>query len=115
MVMPYEVAIYYHISDLFVNFSVTETQGLTYIEALASGVPLLVKYDDNLEGVIKPGENGYSFIDNLDFVPLFNKMYNDKELFKKITSNSSRACIDRYSAKNYALNVLEIYNNLLKK
>jgi len=114
MILPYNVALYYHISDLFVNFSITETQGLTYIESLASGVPLLVKYDDNLEGVIKPGENGYSFTDDLDFVPLFNKMYNDKELFAKITKNSSHACIEKYSAKNYAINVLEIYNSLLK-
>ena len=113
MVAPFEVSLYYHISDLFVNFSVTETQGLTYIEALASGVPLLVKYDDNLEGVILPGENGYSFTDNLDFVPLFNKIYSDRNLFDKITNNSGDACIERFSAKNYALNILEIYNSLL--
>jgi 1,2-diacylglycerol 3-alpha-glucosyltransferase len=115
MVPPFEVAKYYQISDLFVNFSITETQGLTYIEALASGVPLLVKYDDNLDGVIKPGENGYSFTDDLDFVPLFNKMYSDKELFTKITENASKACIEHFSAENYALNVLKIYNSLLNK
>ena len=115
MVPPFDVALYYHVADLFVNFSVTETQGLTYIEALASGVPLLVKYDDNLDGVIKAGENGYSFTDDLDFGPLFNKLYNDKELFNKITENSSKACIERFSAENYALNVLDIYNGLLNK
>ena len=115
MVPPFDVALYYHVADLFVNFSVTETQGLTYIEALASGVPLLVKYDDNLDGVIKAGENGYSFTDDLDFGPLFNKLYNDKELFNKITKNSSKACIERFSAENYALNVLDIYNGLLNK
>ncbi len=114
MVMPYEVANYYHIADLFVNFSITETQGLTYIEALASGVPLLVKYDDNLEGVIKEGENGYSFTNDSEFIKLFNKLYNDQALFKKLTTNSSEACINKYSAENYALNVLKVYNSLLK-
>lgn len=113
MVPPSDVNLYYSISDLFVNFSITETQGLTYIEALASGVPLLVKYDDNLEGVIDNGVNGYSFTDDLDFVPLFNKLYNNKELFKEMTNNSSNACIDKFSAENYALNVLGIYNSLL--
>ena len=76
---------------------------------------MLVKYDDNLDGVIKPGENGYSFTDDLDFVPLFNKMYSDKELFTKITENASKACIEHFSAENYALNVLKIYNSLLNK
>jgi len=114
MVPPFEVGFYYQIADLFVNFSVTETQGLTYIEALASGVPLLVKYDDNLEGVIDQGVNGFSFTDDLDFTPLFNKIYKDKDLFNEITKNSSEACIEKFSAENYALNVLEIYNSLLK-
>lgn len=114
MVPVQDVGLYYQISDLFVNFSITETQGLTYIEALASGVPLLVKYDDNLEGVIKNGENGYSFTDDLDFVPLFNKLYNNKDLFKQITENSGNACIDKFSAENYALNILKIYVSLLK-
>jgi len=115
MVPPADVSLYYLISELFVNFSITETQGLTYIEALASGVPLLVKYDDNLEGVIDNGVNGYSFTDDLDFVPLFNKLYNNKELFNEITNNSNNACIDKFSAENYALNVLGIYNSLLNK
>ena len=115
MVPVFDVGLYYQIADLFVNFSITETQGLTYIEALASGVPLLVKYDDNLEGVINSGVNGFSFTDDLDFVPLFNKIYNDKELFNELTKNSGKACIDKFSAENYALNVLEIYNSLLNK
>lgn len=115
MVPPFEVGFYYQIADLFVNFSITETQGLTYIEALASGVPLLVKYDDNLEGVIDPGVNGYSFTDDLDFSPLFNKIYNHKDLLEKLTKNSSEASIEKFSAENYALNVLKIYNKLLKK
>ena len=115
MVPPFEVALYYQISDLFVNFSITETQGLTYIEALASGVPLLVKYDDNLEGVIHQGINGYSFTDDLDFMPLFNKLYNNEDLFNEITKNSSEATIERFSAENYALNILEVYESVLKK
>ncbi|MBU1019848.1 MAG: glycosyltransferase family 4 protein [Firmicutes bacterium] len=112
MIVPTEVGSYYQIADLFVNFSVTETQGLTYIEALASGVPLLVKYDDNLEGVIENGVNGFAFKDNLDFVPLFNKIYTNQVLFNEITNNASRG-IEKFSAENYAINVLKIYNKLL--
>ncbi|MCF7925167.1 MAG: glycosyltransferase, partial [Candidatus Izimaplasma sp.] len=35
MIPPNQVPKYYQIADVFVNFSVTETQGLTYYEALA--------------------------------------------------------------------------------
>ena len=36
----------------------SETQGLTYIEALAAGVPALCRADPCLCGVIREGENG---------------------------------------------------------
>lgn len=49
---------YYAIADVFVSASRSETQGLTYIEALASGVPVVAWQDACLEGVVVPGENG---------------------------------------------------------
>lgn len=112
MVAPQNVGKYYHIADLFVNFSVTETQGLTYIEALASGTPVLAKYDDNLEGVIEDGYNGYTFKKDADFITLFNKIYTDKVLFNQITHNSNKA-IQKFSAANYAKNVEAIYKKTL--
>jgi len=114
MVPPSDVGLYYHISDLFVNFSITETQGLTYIESLASGLPLLVKYDDNLEGVIEEGINGFSFKEDKDFIPTFEKIYSNQILFNEISTNASKA-IDRYSAENYGASVLKVYETVLRK
>lgn len=114
MVSPDEVAFYYQVGDLFVNFSMTETQGLTYIEALASGVPLLVKYDDNLEGVIENGVNGYSFINDDEFVPLFNKMTANKLVLDEMTTSTTKS-IKKFSAENYANNILDVYHNELNK
>ena len=93
MVSPKVVALYYQAGDIFVNFSTTETQGLTYIEALASGVPLLVKYDDNLEDVIINGQNGYSFTDDNEFIPLFNKMTSNRLVFDELTNNTTKTII----------------------
>ena len=56
-----DVGLYYQIGDIFLNASVSETQGLTYIEALAAGLPLLVKYDAVLENVLTDGYNGLFF------------------------------------------------------
>ena len=113
MVCPEDVGMYYQLGDLFVNFSVTETQGLTYIEALASGLPLLVKYDSNLEGVIESGYNGYSFTEDDEFIKLFNKIYSNPIIFNEITNNSSKA-IAKFSAENYGKTVEDIYKKLLK-
>ena len=113
MVPPTEVSKYYQVGDIFVNFSLTETQGLTNIEALVSGLPLLVRYDDNLEDVIKHGYNGYSFNEVEEFLPLFDKLYNDRILLNQMKENALKD-INRFSAQAFAKHIEEIYQNLVK-
>ncbi|QMS84773.1 glycosyltransferase [Candidatus Xianfuyuplasma coldseepsis] len=108
MVRPHEVHQYYKIADVFVNFSVTETQGLTYIESLASKTPLLVRYDDNLEGVVLPGINGFTFQTNDEFQSYIQKIITDQEVFDTITANADQD-IQRFSAATYAQKVEAIY------
>ena len=113
--IPYgHIAKYYQLGDLFVNFSTTETQGLTYIEALASGVPLLVKYDDNLEDVIVDGYNGFSFTNDNEFKELYFNMMRNKVLFDEITRNATKS-IEKFSAQNYGKKVHEVYQKLNKE
>ena len=59
MVSPVEVASYYPAGDLFVSASTSETQGLTYAEALAAGLPLLCRRDECLRAVVEEGKNGW--------------------------------------------------------
>ena len=61
MVNPNEVADYYKLGDIFTCASTSETQGLTYIEAMASGLPLVCRKDPCLYGVLEEGGNGYSY------------------------------------------------------
>lgn len=67
MVPPEEVPEWYRLGDLFVSASSSETQGLTYIEALAAGVPALCRADLCLEGVILEGENGWQYHSTVEF------------------------------------------------
>ena len=53
MVPHSEVADYYRLGDLFVTASTSETQGLTYFEALAAGVPVLCRRDPCVDGVVE--------------------------------------------------------------
>ena len=71
-----EVPTYYHLSNVFVSASVTETQGLTYIEAMASGIPAVARYDQNLENVIIDGVNGYFFKETNELVSILLNMMN---------------------------------------
>lgn len=67
MVKPAEVQDYYQLADLFVSASTSETQGLTYIEAAANGLPLLCRKDECLSDVIREGINGYAYESDADF------------------------------------------------
>lgn len=111
MISPNDVPIYYQLGDLFVNFSDTETQGLTFIEALASGLPVLAKYDDNLEGVIVDHFNGLTFNLNSEFKDKYYELVSNKVKFNEITTNASRA-IDKFSAQNFAKNVEMVYYDI---
>lgn len=67
MADPGMVPMFYRMADLFVCASTSETQGLTYVEALASGLPLVCRRDPCLTGVLEHGKNGYSFRSREEF------------------------------------------------
>jgi len=63
-----DVPYWYALGDLFVSASQSETQGLTYIEAAAAGLPLLCREDECLRSVIHQGVNGWRYLDKDDFL-----------------------------------------------
>ena len=109
--VPYtNIGLYYMIGDCFVNASVTETQGLTYIEALSSNLPIVVRYDKNLDGLITDRENGLFYNDPSEFSNKVLELINDKVLLKHLKDNAYKTA-KVYSKQNYA----ETINNLYKK
>lgn len=61
MVQPADVALYYKAADFFISASTSETQGLTYIEALACGTPILAHGNPYLEHVVDSPVYGQLF------------------------------------------------------
>lgn len=61
MVPPAEVPLFYHMGDVFVSASQSETQGLTYFEAMAAGLPLVCRADPCLDGVVTNGVDGWQY------------------------------------------------------
>lgn len=60
-VSPAEVPRYYALGDAFVSASTSEAQGLTYIEALAAGLPLLCRADPCVDALVREGESGWTY------------------------------------------------------
>lgn len=107
-----EINHYYQIADVFVSASTSETQGLTYIEALASGVPIVARRDPCLEGVLIKGKNGYDFEDEQSFVNgIDNILYNTQRINFK---NNALESVQPFSTEQFAGKVENIYYHAIK-
>lgn len=108
MVPPQQVVEWYQLGDLFVSASSSETQGLTYVEALAAGVPALCRADPCLSGVIRDGENGWQFRDFSDFMSKLEAFRAHPELRRALSEQAAASARD-YSAEEFARRVEAIY------
>lgn len=109
MISPSEVSRYYQIGDAFVSASTSETQGLTYIEALAAGLPLICRQDECLRDIVEDGTNGWMYMDENTFdyavCELFGMTENERRTMRE------NACLtsEEFSTGAFAERMEEIY------
>ena len=109
MIEPYEIVNYYKLGDVFVSASNSEAQGLTYIEALASGVPVLCRKDPCLENVIMDGVNGWQYTSYEHFEDRLNALLYQDILHEKISRNARTGVITEFSSSAFGNKILQIY------
>lgn len=109
------VPFFYHLGNIYTSASITETQGLTFMESMASGAIVLARYDDNLTGVIEDNETGFFFTSEDTFIEKAEKIIGlDKEAKKRIQDNALKI-IEGYSIEAFYNNVMEVYLRCVKK
>ena len=114
MVPPEEVPEWYRLGDLFVSASSSETQGLTYIEALAAGVPALCRADLCLEGVILEGENGWQYHSTAEFRQRLEEFLASPETHEALKRRAAESA-EQFSAQRFAQRVERIYQMQLAR
>ena len=112
MVPPSKIAAYYQCGDIFVSASQSETQGLTYIEAMASGLPLLCRKDDCLDHVIEPGVTGFAYTSADEFSAAVQTL-SDAALRTQFGIDARRLAQERFSAEGFAAAALRVYQACL--
>ena len=91
---PGDIPIHYHAADAFASASLTETQGMTFIEALASELPVFARPDEVLNGLVIEGETGYYFTSPAEFT-------NKVEVYMELPAQTKQTI--RENAKNHVL------------
>lgn len=114
MVAPDDVAKYYRVGDIFVCASTSETQGLTYVEALASGLPILCRKDECLDELIIEGYNGWQYETKEEFFEKLQSYINMSDEEKKKMSDNAFESAERYSVKRFCADVVDLYAKCIK-
>jgi len=109
-----EVPTYYRLGDVFCSASISETQGLTFIEAMAADLLVLARYDKNLEGTLINGKTGYFFSDSTSFTTMANKLISlSKEELNEMKLTAKEQA-SKFSAKKFALDIEVVYHRAIR-
>lgn len=108
-----EMKNYYCAGDIFVSASQSETQGLTYIEALANGLVLLCKKDRCLDNVLTNGINGYSYSSESEFSEYLKRLLSED--ISSMQENAAEIAKQKFSVETFAEQMESIYCSLLKQ
>ena len=110
-----EVPFYYHLADIYTSASITETQGLTFMESMASGTLVLARFDANLSDTIIDGETGFFFTSEDGFVEKVERIFSlsDEERERIVKTAFEKA--DMYSIERFYNNIMGVYHRAIKK
>lgn len=114
MVAPGQVQEYYQLADLFVSASTSETQGLTFVEAAANGLPLLCREDPCLQEVLQKGINGYTYTNEQEFLAGLSAIASDP-LWRAAAAEHSRRIADAFDKGTFGDSVEAIYEDVTKQ
>lgn len=90
-----KISPYYHLANIFVSSSDTESQGLTYIEAIASGLKIVVRSAPYTDQLLTDPSVGVTFSKDNQLVPRIiayldhPNSFDDREARQKILYNIS--------------------------
>ena len=105
---------YYNIADIFVSASTFEVHSMSYLEALAQGLPLLCRADDALIGVLEHGCNGMIYHSQKEFSDFAYKILSDDEIRESMGQKSLEKA-ECFSSDAFADSVMKIYKDAIKK
>ncbi len=107
------IGLFYQLGDVFVSASQSETQGLTYIEAMAAGLPVVARKDKCLEDILKPGWNGFDFTDRNGLMDGLDAVFFNES--NTPFGDNARLKVKKYSSDEFARNVEGVYEEVMQR
>ena len=102
----------YGAGDVFVSASNTETQGLTVIEAMAAGVPVVVRDDPSFRSMVEHGTSGLLFNTVPELASQVLAVLKDSSLATALREGGSRT-VRRFSSEAFGEAVETLYREAI--
>ncbi|MBR5466766.1 MAG: glycosyltransferase family 4 protein [Bacteroidaceae bacterium] len=110
-----EVKAYYEEADIFIHPADLEGFGIVVPEAMSSGLPVILSNKGALPELVKNMEDGM-IVDAYnpeEWADAIIKLYNDRDLYKKLSQNGYETYKARFTPEIYAKNLDLIYDSLV--
>ncbi len=106
---------HYQASDIFAFASLTETQGLVAVEAMAAGLPVVAVKASGIEDMIRSGQDGI-LTDHTEenFAANAIKLIEDMELREKMSA-AARINAQTFRIEPWTEKVVALYKDLVRK
>ena len=108
-VPPEDMATWYHLGDVFLFASKSETQGMVILEAMAAGLPVVAVRSSGIDDVVRQDHNGFKTPEKQDqWCDRVQQLLEDDRLRQTLSENALAFAAD-YSIESFASDVREIY------
>ncbi|MDD4843629.1 MAG: glycosyltransferase family 4 protein [Anaerotignum sp.] len=108
-----EIGKYYKLGNVFCSASVTETQGLTFAEAMSAGIPVVAKNDPCINNIITHNHTGLLFEEKEELSMLLYQVLTDQALQNRLVKEGLET-MKELSAENFCSHVEALYEKILE-
>lgn len=110
---PEDVPYYYAAADAYISASLSETQGMTYLESMAAGTMVFGRRDEVLDGLIDEGKTGYYFDSPEELAEKVRQFYALSDEQRKENETLCRDKIARFTDKTFGHTVAAVYEQAM--
>lgn len=114
-VMHDKIPPYYAACDFYITASTSDTNSISMLEGMATGLPVLQIVDPLNEGQVRNGVNGYIFDGAQDMASKIRLIKDMPDEQRLALSASVRHSVENSGAVNLAEYVLKVYNSALRE
>ena len=107
-----ELPPYYAACDIYITASLSDTNSISMLEAMATGLPVLHRFDKLNQGQVQSGVNGYIFFDEYEMYEELKAFKNKSKEEKEILRHSVRESVKNAGSENLANYLIAIYGNV---